>query len=60
MTKTELMERLQYYPDDTELAIVWFDKEEIDEEMSDSRWSDVCDNLITSDSMLECARNELM
>jgi hypothetical protein len=60
LTKAELFETLASYSDDTELAVVWFDKEEIDEEMSDSRWSDVCNNLITSDEMLEAARRELL
>lgn len=60
MTKAELLATLESYPDDTELAVVWFDKEEIDEDMSDDEWSAVCDNLITSDEMLEAARRELL
>jgi hypothetical protein len=55
MTKAELLETLASYSDDTELAVVWFDKEEIDEDMSDEEWSAVCDDLVTSDEMLESA-----
>lgn len=60
MTKAELLATLESYSDDTELAVVWFDKEEIDEDMSDEEWSAVCDDLITSDEMLEAARRELL
>jgi len=59
MTKAQLMERLESYPDDMELAFVWFDKEEIDEEMDDEEWASVCDGLITNDEMLETARSVL-
>jgi hypothetical protein len=53
------MERLSYYPDDVQLAFVWFDKDEIDEEMTDSDWSARCDDLVTSDEMLDAARRVL-
>jgi type II restriction/modification system DNA methylase subunit YeeA len=60
LTKSELLATLDCYSDDTELAVVWFDKEEIDEDMPDEEWASVCDNLITSDEMLEAARRELL
>lgn len=60
MTKQELIEKLSGYPDDTELAFCWYEKEEIDEDMDDDEWSAVCDDLITNDQMLEMARDVLM
>ena len=57
MTKNELMDRLKGYSEDEQLAIVWFDKEEIGESLSDTEWENRCDDLITSDTIKDMAED---
>ena len=57
MTKKELMERLESYSDDEQLAFIWFDKEEIGEILSDEEWNAKCDDLITSDTIKDIAES---
>ena len=57
MTKNELMDRLKGYSEDEQLAVVWFDKEEIGESLSDTEWENRCDDLITSDTIKDMAED---
>ena len=57
MTKSELMDRLAGYSEDEHLAVVWFDKEEIGESLSDTEWENRCDDLITSDTIKDMAED---
>lgn len=57
MTKTELMDKLKGYSEDEHLAVVWFDKEEIGESLSDTEWENRCDDLITSDTIKDIAED---
>jgi hypothetical protein len=60
MTKNELMERLASYSDDEQLAVVWFDKEEIGEHLSDAEWASKSDDLLSSDSIKDIAESLMM
>ena len=57
MTKNELMERLASYGDDEQLAVVWFDKEEIGEHLSDEDWARKSDDLLSSDTIKNIAED---
>jgi hypothetical protein len=60
MTKNELMERLASYSDTEQLAVVWFDKEEIGEHLSDEEWAQKSDDLLSSDSIKDIAESLMM
>ena len=60
MTKLELMERLASYNDNEQLAVVWFDKEEIGEHLSDEEWANKSDDLLSSDTIKDIAENIMM
>ena len=51
------MDRLKGYSEDEHLAVVWFDKEEIGESLSDTEWENRCDDLITSDTIKDIAED---
>lgn len=57
MTKTELMERLASYPEDEQLAVVWFDQEEIGEHLTSKEWENKCDDLFFSDTIKNIAED---
>lgn len=57
MNKTEIIEKLNSYPEDEQLAFVWFDKEEIGESLSLREWERKCDDLILSDTIKNVAED---
>jgi len=57
MTKQELIERLASYSEDEQLAVVWFDKEEIGESLTQEDWDSKCDDLLSSDTIKEIAED---
>lgn len=57
MTKQELIERLAGYSNKEQLAFVWFDKNEIAEDLSDAEWNERCDDLITDDTIKQFAED---
>lgn len=57
MTKKELVDYLDSISDDDQLAIVWFEKEEIGESLSDEEWASRCNDLLLSDTMKDIAEN---
>ena len=57
MTKQELIERLAGYSEKEQLAVVWFDKEEIGQTLSNAEWKKRCDDLITNDTIKEIAED---
>jgi len=57
MTLADLISRLEDCPEDTQFAFVWYEKDEIDEDITDEEWLDLCDTLFLEDAMLDTARD---
>ncbi|MEX0895643.1 MAG: hypothetical protein WDZ94_01745 [Patescibacteria group bacterium] len=47
MTVKELRKRLAILDDDETIAVIWYTKDEVDEDISDEKWATIAENFFS-------------